>query len=672
MVIKGNARGQAIKLALHLTRTDTNERMFVREFRGVVAGNVIEALREMEAVATGARSKRPFYHASINTRHDELMTDQQKSRAIDRLEDELGLTGQPRVVVEHVKEGREHLHVAWCRIDGETMKAIPDSHNFRKHEIVARELEREFDHARVQGAHHERDGLERPERCPTHAEMQQADRSRITPEQSKASLRELWNASDTGKSFAAALEDAGWILAQGDRRGFVALDPTGEVRAINKDITGLTAAKVRERLADLDADRLPGVDDARDQVKARQRDRGHETVPEPEPSRDRDDTVREMEAIQQVRLAEADRDAAALDEENQPQNLQARPRQLEASRTAEPAKAPPRHDQAANEIRHALEALALTDPLRFAAAASAAREAVYRPNIPGYAPGQPEPSMPLEVERERSRTMGPTPAAPAPEPTRTPDRFVVLSVSASISIATPSQPAWEARREAQPVPGKELPRRPPEITRDSEIEPLAAVGIDPAPGLIMQAIAAVREMLRQLGDRMEQAFAPIRERFVSRQQPEPRLVEAHPLAFPELRPLPTRSAQDLERDQLRPNPVPEPTRQLEPGGRLTFAERKAEADRQRVEMQVPTRSIETPEADRHPEPEKHLTFAERKAEADRQRSKLHRSIEIDEEELRRRREQAGDQHRDRERHHRPILLDVLGFIRKHHHRRPEP
>ena len=101
---------------------------------------------------------RPFYHASINTRADELLTTQQREQAIDRLEAELGLTGQPRAVVVHVKEGREHCHVAWSRIDLETMRTISDSHNFRKHEIVARELEREFGHERVQGAHIERDG----------------------------------------------------------------------------------------------------------------------------------------------------------------------------------------------------------------------------------------------------------------------------------------------------------------------------------------------------------------------------------------------------------------------------------------------------------------------------------------------------------------------------------
>src|ERR1700722_6215731 len=131
-------------------RTDTNERAEVKELRAVAAEDLRGALLEMEAVASGARTTKPFYHGSINTRADERLTDEQRSRAIDRLEAELGLSGQSRVVVLHEKEGREHCHIVWSRIDLERMAAISDSHNYRKHEQIARDLEREFGHERVQ------------------------------------------------------------------------------------------------------------------------------------------------------------------------------------------------------------------------------------------------------------------------------------------------------------------------------------------------------------------------------------------------------------------------------------------------------------------------------------------------------------------------------------------
>ena len=167
MVIKGTSCAGSRRLAIHLMRTDTNERAEVRELYGVAAENLRGALIEMEAVAAGTRSTKPFYHASINTRADESLTDEQRAYAIDRLEAELGLSGQPRVVVLHLKEGRAHCHIVWSRIDLERMRAISDSHNYRKHEVVSRELEREFGHERVQGAHVERDGKERPARTPS-------------------------------------------------------------------------------------------------------------------------------------------------------------------------------------------------------------------------------------------------------------------------------------------------------------------------------------------------------------------------------------------------------------------------------------------------------------------------------------------------------------------------
>jgi hypothetical protein len=269
MVIKGSARGGAASLAQHLQRTDTNERMEIRELRGVMAEDLDGALREMEAVASGARSSRHFYHASINTRADEAMTAEQWQRAVDRLEKELDLTDQPRAVVAHVKEGRAHVHVVWSRIDLETMKAIPDNHNYRRHELVARELEQEFGHARVQGAHIGREG-ERPERTPTHAEMQQAERTGIDPHDAKAQLTAIWNRTDSGRAFAAAIEEQGWTLARGDRRDFVVLDQAGEAHSLARRIEGTKAKDIRARMADVDASLLPTVAEAKEIQRARQ------------------------------------------------------------------------------------------------------------------------------------------------------------------------------------------------------------------------------------------------------------------------------------------------------------------------------------------------------------------------------------------------------------------
>ena len=274
MVIKGSARGDAAGLAAHLLRADTNERVAVLELRGVMADELRGALEDMELIGSGARTRRPFYHALINTAPDERLTEEQRTHALDRLEQELGLTGQPRAVVEHEKEGRTHFHVVWSRIDLDRMTAIPDSHNFRRHEIVARELEREFGHDRVQGAHVERDGKDRPDRTPSHAEMQQAERTGRTPQEAREEITALWRSTDSGRAFTAALEGTGWILAQGEKRAFVLIDPDGETHSLARRVEGAKAKDVRARMADLDPAMLPNISQAK--ALAKQRGIAHE------------------------------------------------------------------------------------------------------------------------------------------------------------------------------------------------------------------------------------------------------------------------------------------------------------------------------------------------------------------------------------------------------------
>lgn len=263
MVIKGKSVAGARRLDVHLKRTDTNERAEVIEIRGVAAEDLRGALIEMEALAAGTRSTKPLYHASINTPVHEPLTEEQWTYSIDRLEKELGLEGHARVVVAHKKEDRDHRHIVWSRVDLDKMRVVSDSHNYRKHELVARELEREFGHERVQGAHVEREGQERPPRTPSHAEMLQAERTGLSATEAKKQITELWRGADSGQAFAVSLWQSGFVLARGDRRDFVVIDPFGGTHSLARRVEGVKAKDIRERLSDLDPQRLPSVQDAK-------------------------------------------------------------------------------------------------------------------------------------------------------------------------------------------------------------------------------------------------------------------------------------------------------------------------------------------------------------------------------------------------------------------------
>ncbi len=107
MIIKGGSTSGAGRVAAHVLDGRENEQVEVKELRGVMAGDLRAALREMETAAQCAATRKPLYHASINPRAGEKLTDEQWAVAVDRLEAALGLTGQPRAVVAHVKNGRE-------------------------------------------------------------------------------------------------------------------------------------------------------------------------------------------------------------------------------------------------------------------------------------------------------------------------------------------------------------------------------------------------------------------------------------------------------------------------------------------------------------------------------------------------------------------------------------
>jgi hypothetical protein len=267
MIISGGSRSNWRFFAGHLIRADENERVTLVEMRGApevegdLATSIREALRDYMLMAS-RHCKNAFYHADLNPRAGEHLTPEQWEQAANQLEHELKLDGQPRFIVEHEKQGRVHRHIVWSRID-EDGHAISDSNNFAAHERAARALEKAFGHEPVRGVHAERDGKARPERRPKNREVFRGHASGIDPAQVKAEVSALWRSADSGKAFAQALADAGYILARGDRRDYVIVDAAGDDHSLARRVEGAKAAQIRERMADVDRARLPTVLEAR-------------------------------------------------------------------------------------------------------------------------------------------------------------------------------------------------------------------------------------------------------------------------------------------------------------------------------------------------------------------------------------------------------------------------
>lgn len=269
MILKGNQRAGAADLATHLSNEYDNERIEIAQVRGTVADDLHGAFAEIEAVASGTRCKEPLYSLAINPAAP--ISREQYLAAIDHIEDKLGLSGQPRAVVFHVKNGREHCHVVWSRIDLDTMKAIPLSHDRMKLRTCARELAHAYGLALPAGLAEDRgDARFERNRDVTFAEKAMADSSGITPEQRRADITTLFRSSDSAEAFRAGLERSGYVLAQGERRAYVVVDRVGHVHALARQIDGSKTKDVKARLAELPADNLPTVEAAQAQQKARQ------------------------------------------------------------------------------------------------------------------------------------------------------------------------------------------------------------------------------------------------------------------------------------------------------------------------------------------------------------------------------------------------------------------
>jgi hypothetical protein len=270
IIINGGSYSAGGWWSKHLQKAETNERVEIVGFANLSADTIPDAFREMEALAAGTRCKNYFYQANINPRADEHLTPAQRDEAIETLERNLGLTGQPRFVVEHQKEGRTHWHVVWSRIDTEKMQAIPDSLTAVIHERTSRELEIKFDLERGQSVLVANREHERPERRPQKNETLRAAETGVDLETVKADAQAARQRADNGQSFRAALEASGdYVLARGDRRDFVIIDHTGDDHSLARRL-GMKAAELRAYMADLDPASLPSVDQAKAVQAARE------------------------------------------------------------------------------------------------------------------------------------------------------------------------------------------------------------------------------------------------------------------------------------------------------------------------------------------------------------------------------------------------------------------
>ncbi|MCC7428677.1 MAG: relaxase/mobilization nuclease domain-containing protein [Alphaproteobacteria bacterium] len=277
MIPFASERGGGQDLASHLQNAHDNEFVEVAHIRGAVARDLHGAFAEWEAQAH-ALTRCKNYLCSLSINPDELQGRISREQYLDyiaRTEDKLGLANQPRAVIFHIKDGREHCHVVWSRIDVEAGKAVNLPFYKDKLMTVTREFARDHGLQLPKGYHAHEDRQWRKNRQLDRYECVKQKETGISHEDRMAAVTKAWQGSDSGAAFVRALEEIGYVLATG-RNGNrpVLVDIYGHTHALTRliDDKAVKTRHVRDRLGtDFAPENLPSVEDAQAIAKDRRR-----------------------------------------------------------------------------------------------------------------------------------------------------------------------------------------------------------------------------------------------------------------------------------------------------------------------------------------------------------------------------------------------------------------
>lgn len=146
MIIKSHIRGGYRSAAAYLKAQGQNEYIRTVEISDPDATNLDQAFQNMWALASNSKARKPLHHISINPHKDERLTDAQVLKIVERCEQKYGYKpgDHQRVIVEHIKDGRQHFHVMWNRVSLTTGKVVKSGQHWKKSKQAAREMEQEL------------------------------------------------------------------------------------------------------------------------------------------------------------------------------------------------------------------------------------------------------------------------------------------------------------------------------------------------------------------------------------------------------------------------------------------------------------------------------------------------------------------------------------------------
>lgn len=253
MLIFGSSGSDWQEKARYAEDKADNDLAKVREIRCEGIDDVQTAMTTMAAFASDTKCKKFVYHATINLNPGERLTPEQWMKAVNRLEENLGLSGHHRVVFEHIKKDRQHYHIFWSRLPPKGGAATTMSHDYAAHQTTAKELEKLF-------------GLKPAPRKAQHQKSKKKkeidDRNsgvRIKPEQVTKDVTWIYRESLTTQAFIQNLRTQGYTLTHGKNGSYVLVDKQGGYHGLLRRIEGAKLADVEKKYPELKDMSLPSL-----------------------------------------------------------------------------------------------------------------------------------------------------------------------------------------------------------------------------------------------------------------------------------------------------------------------------------------------------------------------------------------------------------------------------
>ena len=146
MIIKSVIRGGYRSAAEYMKEQGKNETTRLVELSDPAAKNLDDAFHNMWVVTGNTKCTKPLHHISINPMPGERLTDAQLRKIVEHCEKIYGypMFHHQRVIVEHVKDGRQHFHVIWNRVSLVTGRSVWPKKHWNKSKQICREMEKEL------------------------------------------------------------------------------------------------------------------------------------------------------------------------------------------------------------------------------------------------------------------------------------------------------------------------------------------------------------------------------------------------------------------------------------------------------------------------------------------------------------------------------------------------